>query len=83
MRFLAEITKVEARKTASLDKLIKITIETDNAEALELQNYIASEPVELQIAPPGVTKYTMYNSSGKKLGELDKFGNEIEVKEVE
>ena len=47
--FVAEVVKVEARKTASLDKLIKITIETDNAEALELQKYIATEPVEIEV----------------------------------
>lgn len=49
MRFLAEITKVEARKTASLDKLIKLTLETDNETALLLQKFIATEPVEIEV----------------------------------
>lgn len=47
--FVAEVVKVEARKTASLDKLIKITIETDNSEALELQKFIATEPVVISV----------------------------------
>lgn len=48
MKFIAEIIKIEARKTASLDKIFKLTIETDQ-DITALQRYIATEPVEIEV----------------------------------
>ena len=49
MKFTAEIDKIEARKTASLDKLFKIVLVTDNPEVIELQKYIATSPVLVDV----------------------------------
>lgn len=47
--FEAEVIEVKVRKTASVDKEIKITLITDNVEALKLQEYIADRPVVIDI----------------------------------
>lgn len=49
MIFEAEVIEVKARKTASVDKEIKIVFITDNEIALELQQYIANNTVTIQV----------------------------------
>ena len=49
MIFEAEVIEVKVRKTASVDKEIKITLLTDNEEALTLQAYIADKSIKLTI----------------------------------
>lgn len=49
MIFEAEIIEVKARKTASVDKEIKIVLVTDNEIAMELQKYIANDAVKVEI----------------------------------
>lgn len=49
MNFQAEVIEVKVRKTASIDKEIKITLITDNIESLKLQKYIAESTVEIDI----------------------------------
>jgi hypothetical protein len=48
MTFLAEITEIKAKKTASLDKVFRLIIETDQ-DITELQKYIATEPVVVSV----------------------------------
>lgn len=49
MTFEAEIVEVRAKKTASVDKEIKIVLVTDKEEALELQKYIANESCTITV----------------------------------
>ena len=49
MMFEAEVIEVKARKTASVDKEIKIVFLTDNEQALELQRYIARDSITVQV----------------------------------
>lgn len=47
MRFKAEVIKVEAKKTASLDREIRITLTTEDPESLKLQDAISNYIVEV------------------------------------
>lgn len=49
MKFNAEVIEVKVKKTASVDKEIKIVLVTDEAQALELQQYIADKAVKVTI----------------------------------
>lgn len=45
--FEAEVIEVKARKTASLDKEIRITLITNSEEALKLQDAIANYSIKI------------------------------------
>ena len=47
--FEAEVIETRARKTASMDKVIRIVLETDQIQALELQKYIADKTVIVEV----------------------------------
>lgn len=49
VNFEAEIIEVKVKKTASVDKEIKIVLVTDNVQAIELQKYIAEKAVKVNI----------------------------------
>lgn len=49
MVFEAEVIEVKTRKAASLDKVIRIVLETNQEQALELQKYIASDTVKVRV----------------------------------
>jgi hypothetical protein len=45
MQFYAEVVEVRIKKMASLDKMIRIVLETEEESALQLQQYIAQFPI--------------------------------------
>jgi hypothetical protein len=45
----AEVTKVEVKKTLSMDKEFKIIMVTDSEEALKLAEFINDRPVKLTV----------------------------------
>ena len=47
--FTAEVIETKSRKAASGDKIISIKLETDEEQALALQQFIASEPVVVEV----------------------------------
>lgn len=49
MKFIAEVIEVKSRKAASGDKIIAIKLETDQEQSLDLQRYIATEPVVIEV----------------------------------
>lgn len=46
MRVIVEILKIEAKKDG-IDRLYKLTLQTDDPSVLELQRYIAEKTVEI------------------------------------
>ena len=49
MRFLAQIKSVSIKETVSNDKEVRVVIITDDVTAVQLQKYIASEPVVVDV----------------------------------
>jgi hypothetical protein len=49
MKFEAEVIEVRAKKAASLDRVIRIVLETEQDEALELQRYIGKDTIKLEV----------------------------------
>jgi len=49
MRFQAEVIEVKAKKAASLDRVIRIVLETEQDQALELQKYISKDTITLEV----------------------------------
>lgn len=47
--FPAEIVEVKSRKAVSGDRIISVKLETDSAEALELQKFIAEQVVSVKV----------------------------------
>ena len=54
MTFTAEVLEVRTRKTASMDKIIIIKLETTEEQALQLQQYIAESVVTVEVKENGV-----------------------------
>lgn len=50
MKFEAEVVEVKVRKTASVDKEIKIVLVTNQEQALELQKYIANDSLTIEVS---------------------------------
>lgn len=47
INFEAEVVQVQVKKTASVDKLVRIVLETDETVALQLQEAIAKNSVKI------------------------------------
>lgn len=47
VNFEAEVIQVQVKKTASVDKVIRIVLETDQVEAMKLQEAIADKSVKI------------------------------------
>lgn len=47
--FDAEVVKVEAKKTVSLDRLYRVVLETNQPAVLELEKYIAEDTVKVKV----------------------------------
>jgi len=53
MEFIAEVKKVSQRKTASLDQIYQIVLETDNPNILDLGKLPADVIVKVTVAVNG------------------------------
>lgn len=49
IQFPAEVIEVKSRKAVSGDRIISVKLETDNAEALNLQKFIAEQVVSVEV----------------------------------
>lgn len=49
VQFMAEVVEVKVRKLSSGDKMVRVVLETDQENALELQKAIAQYPVQVEV----------------------------------
>ena len=47
--FEAEVIKVEAKKSASLDKVWRIVLETEQDQVSELSRYIGKDTIKVEV----------------------------------
>lgn len=48
-QFDAEVIKVEVKKTASMDRLYRVVLETNQPAVLELEKFIAENTVKVEV----------------------------------
>lgn len=53
MQFIAEVKKVSQRKTASLDQVYQVVLETDNSQILDLGKLPADVIVKITVEVDG------------------------------
>ncbi len=49
IQFDAEVIKVEAKKTVSMDRLYRLVLETNQPAVLELEKFIAENTIKVEV----------------------------------